>query len=208
MFIWVLWCPITHLSGPINFIFCKYSLPEPAYVVYDYEQGDLLLFRWPTRKPASAKTNEVEKKGVFCCCCCCFLNEGERTRKVEIRTRKKFLAWARHAWLYSDLLKVLKENIKFCQLWVLNRGDLNFCVHSTSLLATLTNSCICWGTARVPVCCSVFWGSSSSSIVIFTFRLSVQDWVRYTFTQLWEEHSNVYWLLTKSDWPEVTLCGW
>ena len=24
--------------------------------------------------------------------------------------------WARHAWLYSDLLKALKENIKFCQL--------------------------------------------------------------------------------------------
>ena len=36
-------------------------------------------------------------------------NEGEWTRKVEIRTRKKFLAVAMHVWLYSDLLQALKE---------------------------------------------------------------------------------------------------
>ena len=35
-------------------------------------------------------------------------NEGEWTGKVEIRTRKTFLAVGEAPWLYSDLLQALK----------------------------------------------------------------------------------------------------
>ena len=29
-------------------------------------------------------------------------NKGEWTKKLETKTRKKFLAVSKHAWLYSD----------------------------------------------------------------------------------------------------------
>ena len=35
--------------------------------------------------------------------------------------------WAKHAWLYSDLPQTLKGR-NICQPWVLNSGDLNFCI--------------------------------------------------------------------------------
>ena len=33
------------------------------------------------------------------------------------------MALTKHIWLYSDLLRALRENIR--QLWGFNRGDLN-----------------------------------------------------------------------------------
>ena len=33
------------------------------------------------------------------------------------------MALTKHTWLYSDLLRVLRENIR--RLWGFNRGDLN-----------------------------------------------------------------------------------
>ena len=63
-----------------------------------------------SREAALAKTNTIKKQGEDS-----GNNEGEWTKKVEIRTRKKFL--------------VVGE-----RLWVLNRGDFNFCFRSSTLL--------------------------------------------------------------------------
>ena len=41
--------------------------------------------------------------------------------------------WAKHAWLYSDLLQVFQRENN-CQLLVLGRGGLNFCVRRTAPL--------------------------------------------------------------------------
>ena len=45
----------------------------------------------------------------------------ERTRKVEIRTRKKFMAVGKTCG-YILTFRLYRKSI--CQLWVLNRGDL------------------------------------------------------------------------------------
>ena len=41
------------------------------------------------------------------------------------------LAWPYYYYYYYDLLQAFK--VEHYQLWVLNRGDLNFCTHSTPL---------------------------------------------------------------------------
>ena len=51
----------------------------------------------------------------------------------ELRQGRK---WAKHTRLYYNLLQDLKE--KTCQRWLLNRKDLNFCVHSIPLQSFLT----------------------------------------------------------------------
>ena len=58
--------------------------------------------------------------------------ESEWTVKAEIRTRKKFLAMGEACMaIFWSTPGFAREN--FCQLWVLNTGDLNFCVRSTPL---------------------------------------------------------------------------
>ena len=52
-------------------------------------------------------------------------------RRLKLGQGRNSWKVAKHAWLCSDLLQALKGNI--CQLWVLNRRDLNFCVRSTPL---------------------------------------------------------------------------
>ena len=58
--------------------------------------------------------------------------EGEWTVKAEIRTRKKFLVVGEACMaIFWSTPGFTREN--FSQLWVLNRGHLNFCVRSTPL---------------------------------------------------------------------------
>ena len=58
------------------------------------------------------------------------VNEPGRSKLGQER---KPWQWAKHAWLYSDIgyTRLQMENI--CHLWGLERGDLNFCVHSNQL---------------------------------------------------------------------------
>jgi len=52
-------------------------------------------------------------------------NEGKWTGKVENRTRKSSWQWAKHAWLYSDLLQAVKE--EHLAAWRSQQRDFNFC---------------------------------------------------------------------------------
>ena len=60
----------------------------------------------------------------------------EWTKRVKIRTRKKFLAVGKACMAILNILTYsrLKGSIFVnCQLWVLSHGDDNFCIHSTPL---------------------------------------------------------------------------
>ena len=68
------------------FIFCMHSPPEPAETACDYAGWPILFYR-PIQQTALAQTNAVQKLGEDS-----EKKEGEWTCKVEIRTRKRFLA--------------------------------------------------------------------------------------------------------------------
>ena len=52
-------------------------------------------------------------------------NEGKWTGKVELGHGKGSWQWAKHAWLYSDLLHAVKE--EHLAAWRSQQKDLNFC---------------------------------------------------------------------------------
>ena len=67
---------------------------------------------------ALAKTNAVKKQGRR--------GRGKMKAMIEINRRRKFLAVGKACMAISDLLQAVK--VEHRQLWVLNKGDLNFCV--------------------------------------------------------------------------------
>ena len=52
--------------------------------------------------------------------------KSQWTGKVEIRSGRNFWQWEKYARLYFDLLQALNGS----PLWVINIGDLSFCVCS------------------------------------------------------------------------------
>ena len=102
--------------------------------------------------------------------------------------------WAKHAWLYSDLLQALKqEPLTTLGNDIMNKMDVNFCIHSTLL----------WGWQRdrvkeraadqvrknayLPCFENVHIFFNSIIIVIVSFSY----WRPYTINICWAPPSNV-----------------
>ena len=108
------------------FIFRWHSTREPASVVCDEEQGDFFyLFCRPTQEPALNTANKRKSQKSF----------GRKWRWMgrEGEKQKQRNSWqlAKRTWLYSDLIQAYEG--KFFELWILNRWNHNFCVHSFPL---------------------------------------------------------------------------
>ena len=76
--------------------------------------------------------------------------EGKWIRKVEIWTKKKFLAVDEAS---------MPENI--CQVWILSKGDLNFCICSTPLQDHCQEQSLTPSVKQFQLCdqfCSSCWG--------------------------------------------------
>ena len=85
------------------FILRGHLTREPASIVCDNQQGDLFHFAVPHRRLRQQQlTREKLGRGLG-------KNEGERTGKVEINPTKKALALDKAYWLYSHLLRTIKE---------------------------------------------------------------------------------------------------
>ena len=57
------------------------------------------------------------------------VNEPGRSK---LGPERKSWQWVKHAWLYSDI-GYTRLQMEISHLWGLDRGDLNFCVHSNHL---------------------------------------------------------------------------
>ena len=104
------------------YIFRWHSPREPASVVCNYEQGDLLYSVGPHRNQCQPQPTQKKLGGVL------EKNAGEWTRRVEI-SKGEIRGSRRSMRSYIRTCSRLRR--RTFELWVLNRWVLNFCVCST-----------------------------------------------------------------------------
>ena len=134
-------------------IFCRHSTQEPASTTWDDKGGDLFYSTDQQEKLCQPKLTLLKGREMK--------KKFWRKKKMKVngpgmsklgQVNHSWEWWSMHGYILT-YFRLYRENI--CQLWVLNRGDLNFCVSWWKILSHLTDvtwaqNSLIWGQECIP----------------------------------------------------------